>query len=166
MPEFLLQQETTKMKLANKLKSCVRLVSIAHLAVCQLHSLVQNNSFALQAPHNQHSVLMDTFVRIQLPTLRKRQLCVQLDTSVKQVLLHSVGPVTFVNLVLALLHQLMVQRVTFVHLAISVQPEQLSKLHVMLDITILTKAALTYHSVKFAQQEQLAPTQVHPIQLR
>ena len=98
-----------------------------------------------------------------MQTLRKLQLCVQLDTSAKQVLLRNAGPATSANQVLVAQRQLTVQKATFVHLVISVQLERLLKLHVPPDSIILTKVVLIFHSVKFARQELLALIRVHLI---
>ena len=159
-------QVITKTRLVKKPKRYAPQVSTAHLAVCQLQSPVRNNSSVLQAQRNRLFVLMDMFVRAQLLTHRKRQLCVQLDTFAKQVSLHHVGQATFANQAQALQLQLMVRRVTFVLLVTSVQLEQHSKRLVLQDITILTKVELILLSARFAQQEQPAPTLVHLIQLQ
>lgn len=106
---------------------------------------------------------MDTCARMHLPTPRKLQLCVQRVTSAKQVLLRSVGRVTSVNQEPVLRHRQMVQKVTFVLRVTSVQLEQQLRLLVLLDIIILTKEALIFHSARFVHLVQPALTLAHPI---
>jgi hypothetical protein len=106
---------------------------------------------------------MGMFARMLLQIHRKLRLCVHPATIVRQVLLHSVGQVTYVNQAPALQRRLMVQKDTFVPQAISVLLVPHLRQHVLQDITILTKVALISLSVRSVQLVQPALTLAHLI---
>jgi hypothetical protein len=99
---------------------------------------------------------MDMFVKTPSPILRKSQHFAPPVTSARLVSLRSVGLVTFANQDLALLLQLTVPRVTFVHLVTTALPQRLLKLLVPRFSITLTKVEQIFLSVRPALQEQVA----------